>query len=68
MQDRLTDLEEKLAHLTRLAEDLSAIVARQEDDIDALTRRVGMLMQREAGRENDEGGTVSMVDERPPHY
>lgn len=61
-------IEERLAHLERLADDLSGIVARQIGEIDVLTRRVAMLMQREAAREAEGGGGVVIGDERPPHY
>ena len=61
-------LEEQIAHLTRTVEDLSDVVARQADEITTLTRRVHMLMQREAEREAGAGGGVVLGDERPPHY
>lgn len=61
-------IEERLAHLERLAEDLNEVVARQTSEIDVLTRRVQMLMQREAARESEGGGGVLLGDERPPHY
>lgn len=61
-------IEEKLAHLLRTVEDLSDVVARQQDDIDKLTRRVQMLMEREAEREAEGSGGVVLGDERPPHY
>jgi SlyX protein len=61
-------LEEQIAHLTRMVEDLSDIVAGQADEIVALNRRVHMLMQREGEREASGGGAVVMGDERPPHY
>lgn len=61
-------LEEKIAHLTRSVEELSDVTARQQGEIDILTRRVQMLMEREAGREQDGGGGVVFGDERPPHY
>lgn len=61
-------LEEQIAHLTRMVEDLSDIVAGQSDEIVALNRRVHMLMQREGEREASGGGAVVMGDERPPHY
>jgi len=63
-----TNIEETLAHLTRTVDDLSDIVARQEDEIGKLTYRVKMLMEREAGREADSGGSAMMADQRPPHY
>lgn len=65
--EKIERLEEAVAHLTRLAEDLSAIVARQEGEIARLARRVGMLMEREAEREA-EGGGVPLADQRPPHW
>ncbi|MEX0371659.1 MAG: SlyX family protein, partial [Tateyamaria sp.] len=49
-------------------DDLSDVVARQETEIALLTRRVQMLMEREAQREADGGGGVILGDERPPHY
>ncbi len=61
-------LEEKIAHLTRTMEELSDVVAHQQSEITVLTRRVKMLMEREAGREHDGGGGAVFGDERPPHY
>lgn len=61
-------LEERLAHLERLAEDLNDVVARQGREIDLLTGRVEALMRREAAREADGSGGVFLGDERPPHY
>jgi len=70
-KQRMTDmmhLEEQIAHLTRTVEDLSDIVARQEIDLALATRRLAILMAREAGRELDAGGTVPLADQRPPHW
>ncbi len=61
-------LEEKIAHLVRAVDDLSDTVARQDREIAVLTRRVEMLMRREAERESDLGGSVTLGNERPPHY
>ena len=61
-------LEEKIAHLTRTVDDLSETVARQQGEIMMLTRRVQMLMEREAAREAESGDAVYIGDERPPHY
>jgi SlyX protein len=65
--ERILRLEEAVAHLTRVTDDLSAIVARQESEIARLARRVGALMEREAEREV-EGGTIPLADQRPPHW
>lgn len=61
-------IEEQIAHLTRTVDELNEIVSRQQDTIDMLTRRVQMLMEREAEREAEGSGGVVMGDERPPHY
>ena len=69
MGDR-SDLElhqESIAHLTRMVEDLSDVVVRQGREIDRLSRRVGLLMEREAEREA-EGGTIPLADQKPPHW
>lgn len=63
-----TEIEERLAHLMRMVEDLSEVVARQDGEIAVLTRRVEMLMSREAEREMDQGGSVPLADQRPPHW
>ena len=63
-------LEERIAHLSRMVDELSEIVRAQQDRIDLLTRRVDMLMQREASRDADAdtGGHVYGADQRPPHW
>ncbi len=61
-------LEEKISHLIRAVDDLSDTVAQQQRDIDVLTRRVAMLMQREAEREADASSGIYMGNEKPPHY
>jgi len=63
-----TRLEEDVAHLTRAVEDLSEVVARQAGEIDRLARRVGMLLERDAEREADAGGSVTLADQKPPHW
>ncbi|WP_093991337.1 SlyX family protein [Flavimaricola marinus] len=63
-----TIYEERLAHLIRTVDELSDVVARQDREIAVLTRRVEMLMQREAERETDASGTVPLADQRPPHW
>lgn len=67
-ETRLMALEEQVAHLAKTIEELSDVVARQEQVIEVSTRRLTMLMQREAGRESDGGGTIALADQRPPHW
>ena len=65
--DRIADLETRLAHHERLAEELSAEVARQAREIDALRERVRHLSDRVGSVE----GTLpdnSADEPPPPHY
>lgn len=64
----MQQLEERIAHLTRTLEELSDVMARQQDEIDTLTRRVRMLMQREGERESAQNSGVVMGDDQPPPH
>lgn len=61
-------LEERVAHLTRTVDELSEIVRAQQQELDRLTHRVAMLMQREAAREDDGGSHLYGAEQRPPHW
>ena len=63
-----TEIEERLAHLERLADDLNEVVTAQGREIDRLAAKVAMLLEREAAREADGSGGVILGDEKPPHY
>ncbi|GAA6208578.1 SlyX family protein [Cognatishimia sp. WU-CL00825] len=64
----MQDLEEQIAHLSRTVEEISDVVARQDTEIAQLTRRVTLLLEREAHREASAGDSVTIGNERPPHY
>ena len=49
--DATHQLEERIAHLESALGDVSDMVARQDAEIARLTRRIEMLMSREAERE-----------------
>ncbi|WP_108502259.1 MULTISPECIES: SlyX family protein [Paracoccus] len=66
--DRITELEVALAHLTRVTDDLSEVIARQDQEISRLTRRLDMLMRAEAERQAQGEGSVAVADQPPPHY
>jgi len=67
MTDKQHAAEEQIAHLIRAVEDLSDVVARQAREIDRLSRRVGLLMEREAEREAS-GSSIPLADQKPPHW
>lgn len=66
-QNRITDLESRLAHYEQMAEDLSSELYRQGQLIDRLMTHVRLLRDRVL--EVESGPSRSPQDERPPpHY
>ena len=66
-QSRLTELESRLAHHERTAEDMSAVLTEQGRAIDTLTLQLRRLTERIA--EFEAGGSGAPPDDRPPpHY
>lgn len=68
MDRRIARLEEALAHQTRATDELSEVIARQDAEIASLSRRVALLLRRAAQTELDQGGTIPLADQRPPHW
>ncbi|WP_461471597.1 SlyX family protein [Pararhodobacter sp.] len=68
MTDRIAQLEEQIAHLQRMVDELSDIVRIQGETLDRMARRVGALIEREAEREADGGAQIPLADQRPPHW
>ena len=67
MQERLTELEIKLAHLEDHIEVLNDSVIRQQSLIEKLEQKLERLKDRfEAEREA--GADSDAADEKPPHY
>jgi SlyX protein len=62
-EDRLTQLEIKASFLEDQVEQLDAVVARQQQQIELLARELRQL------REQSTAPSLGAVgDERPPHY
>jgi SlyX protein len=67
MQERVTELEIKLAHNEQALNELSDVLYRQQQLIDRLEQRMEALQQRvETG--NADGADPDATDEKPPHY
>ena len=67
VESRLVELESRLAHHERMAEDLSGVLYEQGRAIERLGAQVRRLTERLATLEA--GGGHSPADERPPpHY
>ena len=67
-EDRITRLEEALAHQSTLVEELNEVVTGQATEIDFLNRRMAMLMQRAAEQEADNMSGAPLADQKPPHW
>ena len=67
MQERLTEIEIKLAHLERTVNDLSDVLVKQHDLIDGLRDRYDRLSARVAGLADGLTGE-QQPGEKPPHY
>lgn len=67
MEQRLIDLETRLAHHERTAEELSDVIAEQGRTIDRMTLQIRRLVERlldlEAGPQQS-----PQDDKPPPHY
>lgn len=67
VESRLVELEIRLAHHERLAEDLSAVMAEQGRIIDRMAAQVRRLLERLT--EMESGWPRSPQDDKPPpHY
>ena len=65
--DRVDALEERVAHLMRIVEDLSDVAARQAREIEVLERRVRLLMERAAEQEAM-SAEAPAANVKPPHW
>lgn len=69
VEARIQQLEETIAHMGRLSEELNEVIARQDAEITRLTQRVEMLWRHAAEQQADaESGTIPLADQRPPHW
>lgn len=67
-EDRIVELERRLALHERMAEDLSAVVAEQARTIDALSARLRGLTGRVQSVEDAAWEGSPQDDKPPPHY
>lgn len=65
-EDRIVELEILNAEQTRLTEELSSLVAKQQDQIDALERRLDILVTRFVVVEEQVQPDIPV--DKPPHY
>jgi uncharacterized coiled-coil protein SlyX len=67
MQDRITELEIKVAHAEQALTELSDVLYGQQQLIDQLGQRMEALQQRLDAADGAAPGAET-ADEKPPHY
>jgi SlyX protein len=67
MQDRLTEIEIKIAHMEQSLSELSDVLYQQQSLLDRLERRFDELRQGIEAATDDRGDN-NPADEKPPHY
>lgn len=63
-EQRLIDIETKLAHQEILIEELNRVISQQQADISELEKAVKIL----AKKARSETKPIGPADQRPPHY
>jgi SlyX protein len=63
----LEQIQTKIAFLERAASELSDVVYRQHQEIQALDAKLKTLVDRLSGAQSDDGPRLP-EQERPPHY
>ena len=66
--ERITQLEMQTAHQTRILEELNDVVTQHGREIDILTRRLRVVMERLAEHDLATGDTAPWADQKPPHW
>lgn len=67
-ESRLTELESSVAFQDRTIQDLSDVICRQQQEIDALKAEYKKIMERLENAEPPGGGGAEPENETPPHY
>ncbi len=65
---RLTELEIQSTHMANTIDELSAVIASQAGEIETLTRRLHMLLERAAREDVDGGESAPLTEQVPPHW
>ena len=67
-EDRLTDIETRLAYQEKMIRDLNDVIIEQQQEIDRLHRVCLKLEKQNQALSELAGGGVGPADEKPPHY
>jgi SlyX protein len=65
-EQRLIDIETKIAHQEILVSELNQVIAQQQETIDQLQAALKKFFKQ--FREKNGDGDVGPADQKPPHY
>lgn len=65
-EDRLIDIETKIAHQEHLLEELSQVLYEQQKTIDHLEKRLILLTKK--FEDANDTGEIGPANQKPPHY
>ncbi|HEV7715687.1 MAG TPA: SlyX family protein [Steroidobacteraceae bacterium] len=66
--ETLEQIETRIAYLERANTELSDVVFRQRQELDALRAQFAALLARMGASQEEEEVTYTLEQERPPHY
>ena len=68
MENRITELEMKIAFQEDTINQLDAVVCQQHDKIDKLSKQLSYLLEQAQDTEKADKSSTSLADDIPPHY
>jgi len=66
--NKIIALEEKIAHIQHMLDDLNMVVFRQGETIENLNNQIKELKEKLESLKEPQSGQEAINDEKPPHY
>ena len=66
--NKIIALEEKIAHIQHMHDDLNMVVFRQGETIENLNNQIKELKEKMENLNSNQSGQEVINDDKPPHY
>ena len=66
--NKIISLEEKIAHIQHMLDDLNMVVFRQGETIENLSNHIKELKEKLENLKSPQSSQVLINDDKPPHY
>ena len=66
--NKIIALEEKIAHIQHMLDDLNMVVFRQGETIENLNNQIKELKEKLENLKSPQSGQEVIKDDKPPHY